>query len=75
MQTTLQKIYAKDFYVHKSITNNITHKLPQLTSCQDPHQTEENFKVPKKKTAMGFGESIYSKTKSAGYSRRETQCN
>jgi hypothetical protein len=32
-------------------------------------------KVPKKKTAMGFGETIYSKTKSAGYSRRETQCN
>jgi hypothetical protein len=36
---------------------------------------EENHKVPKKKTAMGFGETIYSKTKSAGYSRRETQCN
>ena len=24
---------------------------------------------------MGFGEIIYSKTKSAGYSRRQTQCN
>jgi len=27
MQAILQKIYAKDFYIHKSITSNITHKL------------------------------------------------
>jgi hypothetical protein len=35
----------------------------------------ENHKVPKEKPAMGFGVIIYSKTKSAGYSRRETRCN
>jgi hypothetical protein len=39
------------------------------------NSTSVHHKVPKKKTAMGFGETIYSKTKSAGYSRRETQCN
>jgi hypothetical protein len=33
------------------------------------------YKVPKEKTTMGFGEIDYSKTKSAGYSRRETRCN
>jgi len=48
---------------------------PQLTSCQDLHQIEENHKVPKDKTTMGFGETVYSKTNSAGYSRRETRCN
>ena len=48
---------------------------PQLTSCQDLHQIEENHKVPKEKTTMGFGEIAYSKTNSAGYSRRETRCN
>ena len=36
---------------------------------------EENHKVPKEKTTMGFGENVYSKTNSAGYSRRETRCN
>ena len=44
-------------------------------SCQDLHQIEENHKVPKEKTTMGFGENVYSKTNSAGYSRRETRCN
>jgi len=39
------------------------------------HQIEENHKVPKEKTSMGFGEVVYSKTNSAGYSRRETRCN
>jgi hypothetical protein len=39
---------------------------------QDLHKIEENHKVPKQKTAMGFGEIIYSKTNSAGYSRRKT---
>ena len=48
---------------------------PQLTSCQDLHQIEENHKVPKEKTTMGFGENVYSQTNSAGYSRRETRCN
>jgi hypothetical protein len=48
---------------------------PQLTSCQDLHQIEENHKVLKQKTAMGFGEIVYSKTSSAGYSRKETRCN
>ena len=48
---------------------------PQLAGCEDLHQTEENHKFPKEKTTMGFGEIIYSKTKSAGYSRRETRCN
>ena len=49
--------------------------LTTITSCQDLHQIEENYKVPKEKTAVGFGEIICSKTKSAGYSRRETGCN
>jgi len=48
---------------------------PQLTSCQDLHQIEENHKVPKEKTTMGFGEIIYSKTKSVAYTRRKTRCN
>jgi hypothetical protein len=39
------------------------------------YQTEENHKVPKEKTTMGFGEIIHSKRKSAAYSIRETQCN
>jgi hypothetical protein len=29
------------------------------------HQIEENYKVPKEKTTMGFGEIVYSKTISA----------
>ena len=41
----------------------------------DLHQIEENFKIPKEKTKMGFGEIICSMTKSEGYSRRETHCN
>jgi len=36
---------------------------------------EENYKFPKEKTTVGFGEIICSTTKSAGYSRRETGCN
>jgi len=35
---------------------------------------EKNCKVPKEKTTMRFGESIYSRTKSAGYPGRETLC-
>ena len=48
---------------------------PQLTSYQGLHLIDENRKVPNEKTALGFGGNIYSKTKSAGYSRRETRCN
>jgi len=47
----------------------------QLTSCEALHQIKENHKVPKEKTTMGSGEIIYSKIKSAGYSRRKTRCN
>jgi len=47
---------------------------PQITSCEDLHQTEDIYKVPKEKATVGFGEIIYSKTKSAGYSRRGTRC-
>jgi hypothetical protein len=36
---------------------------------------EENYTTPKEKTKMGFGEIIYSTTKSAEYPRRETRCN
>jgi len=46
-----------------------------LLVAKDLHQIEENFKVPKQKTIMGFGEIICSTTKSPGYSRRETRCN
>jgi hypothetical protein len=38
------------------------------------HQIEENHKVPKEETTMGFGEIVYSKINSAGYSRRKTLC-
>jgi hypothetical protein len=38
------------------------------------HHIEENHKVPKEKTTIGFGEIIYSKTNSAGYYRRENWC-
>jgi hypothetical protein len=46
-----------------------------FTGCQVLHQIEENYKVPKEKITVGFGEIICSMTKSAGYSRRETLCN
>jgi hypothetical protein len=46
-----------------------------LLVAKDLLQIEENYKVPKEKTSMGFGEIICSTTKSAGYSRRETRCN
>jgi len=39
---------------------------PQLTGCQDLHQIEKNYKVPKEKTTKGFGEIMCSVTKSAG---------
>ena len=39
---------------------------PQLTGCHDLQQIEENYKVPKENTTMGFGEIICSMTKSAG---------
>jgi exonuclease III len=41
----------------------------QLTIFQVLHQAKEIYKVSKEKTTVGFGEIIYSKTKSAGYSR------
>ena len=48
---------------------------PKLRCCQDLHQIEESYKVPKEKTTIGTVEIIRSTTKSAGYSRRETRCN
>jgi hypothetical protein len=59
--------YIHTYIFHPTQDVATTHKVTILIYIY--------IKVPKEKTAMGFGEIIYSKTESAGYSRRETQCN
>ena len=75
-KSIMRSVVKKSVYNDRIIAITLlAERISILIMELDLRQFEENYKIPKQKSKMAFGEIICSTTKSAVYSRTETWCN